>query len=1241
MFMNTSATKRFDDASIPKFEGEGITNPLAYGAVGVAHIDPAGTILRCNQRFAEMLGYTPDELAGMHTDAVTDADEVELQVMLFREMLAGKRRSFQINKRYIHKDGSIVWAILTVGCARDAQGQVEHFVAIISDVTEKHNTSQALAESEARFRATFENAAVGMALVGTDGTWLKVNQRVCDIVGYSPDELMQLTFQDITHPDDLNIDLGLLQEAIAGKRDTYSMDKRYFHKDGRLVWVKLTVGSVRNEAGEVQYFISVIEDITSEKRKDEALHRSEERFRATFENAAIGIARVAPDGSWLQVNRKVCEILGYSEAELRQLDFQSLTHPDDLPLGVAQMEEMFAGQRNSMQIEKRYIHKDGRSVWANLSVACVRGRDGGVDYMISVIEDVTEKKQMRRDLMESETRFGAVMQTMPDGFMLFRSVRDEAGKIEDFICEYGNPASGQLLSISPEEMPGHRMLVRNPLNVDVGLFERYCDVVNKGQTAQGEIEFPFLDGSKRWFRYSVVKVDDGFAVTFSDVSDEKKSEAKLRASEARFRAVQQTMPDGFMIFSSIRNEEGEVEDFYCEYGNPAAQEILSIGADEIPGYRMLERDTHSVSMGLFDKYLNVVETGRTTQGVFKFPFRDGHIQWFRYSVVKVNDGFAVAFADISDSKLSEARLRESEERFRAAQATAPDGFVMFRCVYDDQDEISDFVCVYENPAAAEIINRAGEKLVGLTLLTGAPPDMQRPLFEAYSSLMKTGEPLDTEMFFPDTNGGIWLRVAAVKIAYGVAVTYSDITERKQSELKLRESEARLRAFHQTTPDGFVIFKSIRNTSGQITDFQFIYANPAAQRLSGLGPDQLSETTMLKEAPLLPDLGIFEHYVDVVENGGSWQGEFFYPLGSSGGVWYSITAAQVDDGIAISYADISSQKQAEEKLREQEERARAILDSLISFVTLLTPEGVIVDVNAAALATAKLAESDVVGKYFWDTYWWSHDADDREELRQCVLRAASGERVLHDTTVRVSGDERIAVANLLAPVVDENGIVTNVVASGFDISDRKKAEQHREMLVGELSHRVKNSLATVQTIASHSLREASDLESFRETFVGRLMAISKCHDLLIDATRNDADISQLVRDQVLPYAQGGIDRQVTMSGPPLMLGPEAAHTFGLILHELATNAAKYGALSSAQGRLDISWKRGSDPTKSEAILTWVERGGPPVTPPTRRGFGSVLIEQSLSHALGGTSDIEYRPEGLWAQFRFKKRSGDGL
>jgi len=848
--MNRSTAKRIDDSPIPSLGEEGMRDPLAHGAVGVAHIGSDGTILRCNRHFAEMLGYLPEELSGVHTAEIAIAGENERQAQLFQELVDGKRRSYQANVRYSSKNGRTVWAILTMGRARNPQKDGDHFVAIVSDITEAHQTSEALADSEARFRATFENAAVGMALVGTDGSWLRVNQRVCDIVGYTPAELMQLTFQDITHPDDLDIDLGLLKETIEGTRENYSMEKRYFHKDGRLVWVKLTVGCVRSEEGDVEYFISVIEDITRDKTKDDALQRSEERFRATFESAAIGMAQVALDGTWLHANHKVCEILGYSEDELKGLTFQSLTHPEDLPKGLEQMEELFAGKRSSMQIEKRYIRKDGGIVWANLSVACVRNSKGDVEYMISVIDDITEKKQMRRDLTESETRFHAIQQVMPDGFMLFRS---------------------------------------------------------------------------------------------------------------------------------IRNNEGRVVDFVCEYGNPAALTILRIATEDVPGYHLLMRDPQARDMGLFDMYRGVVETGETAQGELEFPFRNGEIRWFRYSIVKVDDGFAVAFSDITESKAAEVRLRD-----------------------------------------------------------------------------------------------------------------------------------------------------------------------------------------------------------------------------------------------------------------QEERVRAILNSLIAFVTMLTPEGVIIEVNESALAVANLTASDVVGKYFWDTYWWSHDSDAREELRRCVLSAAKGERVRHDTSVRISGDERITVANMLAPVVDENGMVTHVVASGFDISDRKKAEQHREMLVSELSHRVKNSLATVQTIASHSLREASDLESFRETFVGRLMAISKCHDLLVDTSRSQADISQLVRDQVLPYAQGGLDQQVSMSGAPMVLGPEAAHTFGLILHELATNAAKYGALSTEQGRVDIKWRRASDPDQHMAEFTWVETGGPPVEPPTRRGFGSVLIEQSLSHSLGGQSKIEYRPEGLWAHFRFRKR-----
>ena len=138
--------------------------------------------------------------------------------------------------------------------------------------------AMALRERESRLNATFDNAAVGIAQVGPDGTWLRVNARLCEIVGYSSEEMLARTFQDITHPDDLDSDLAEARRMLAGEIDTYSMEKRYFHKTGGIVWVNLTVGCVREAGGAIEYFISVVEDITEQKQAEEALRLSEARL---------------------------------------------------------------------------------------------------------------------------------------------------------------------------------------------------------------------------------------------------------------------------------------------------------------------------------------------------------------------------------------------------------------------------------------------------------------------------------------------------------------------------------------------------------------------------------------------------------------------------------------------------------------------------------------------------------------------------------------------------------------------------------------------------------------------------------------------------------------------------------------------------------------------------------------------------------------------------------------------------
>ena len=842
------------------------------------------------------------------------------------------------------------------------------------------------------------------------------------------------------------------------------------------------------------------------QEQDIALRESEERFRSTFENAAVGIAHVAPDGSWLRVNQRVCEILGYTPEELLQITFQDITHPDDLEVDLDLLQETLDGKRDTFQLDKRYFRKDGSTVWVHLTVGCVRNGAGEVDYFISVLQDITEQKRMHRALAASEARFRAAQQTTPDGFMMFSSVRSEDGRIVDFLCEYANPAAARQARMTPEELAGKQMLKTAPVNLTAGLFDVYCAVVETGQTVQDEIEVPVRGGGTCWFRYSAVKMNDGFAVSFTDITDRKRAELCLQHSEARFRAVQQTTPDGFMMFGALRDSEGRIEDFVCEYGNPASARLLLMDPADVPGHHMLKVKPSNKDIGLFDIYCDLVENGRTVQSELKYPLSNGETGWFRYSAVKIDDGFAVSF--------------------------------------------------------------------------------------------------------------------------------SDITDRKQAELSLRESEARFRAVQQTSPDGFIIFRSVRDRDGRITDFVIDYINPAAELTIDDKAVNVVGMTMRSRMPSHIHIGMFDRYVQVVETGEPWQGETIYPR-AFGDQWYRATAAKVGDGFAVSFADITDAKKAEGLLRESDERLRSILNNIVAFVGLLSPEGILLEVNEPSLISGGVERSDVVGKPFWETYWWSHDADLREQLRRWALQAAKGGRVREDVNIRTAGDNRMTIDFQLAPIFDEAGAVTHVVTSGYDISDRKKAEQHREMLVRELSHRVKNSLATVQTIASHTLRDAQDLEAFREAFTGRLMAISKCHDLLVDATRRDADISQLVRDQVLPYARSATS-QVRMSGPPLLLGAEASHTFGLVLHELATNAAKYGALSTEDGHLDISWKRATDRGRLEAIVEWKESGGPPVSPPRRRGFGSVLIEQSLVYSLGGEARIEYRPDGLWARFRFRKK-----
>jgi len=203
----------------------------------------------------------------------------------------------------------------------------------------------------------------------------------------------------------------------------------------------------------------------------------------------------------------------------------------------------------------------------------------------------------------------------------------------------------------------------------------------------------------------------------------------------------------------------------------------------------------------------------------------------------------------------------------------------------------------------------------------------------------------------------------------------------------------------------------------------------------------------------------------------------------------------------------------------------------------------------------------------------------------------------------------------------------------DITIRSGAEAHRDVLISEMSHRVKNVLATVQSIASQTLRQSGSLEGFKAAFNGRLHALASAHDLLVDEGWAGSDMRQLVRRTLEPYRAGDVGGRITVDGPRLTLRTQAGVALTMILHELATNAAKYGALSTPNGTLDVNWQREDSGGQPQIRLRWIEAGGPPVKTPSRRGFGSELIERSTTHELHGQATLDYREEGLHGELTF--------
>ncbi|QEH36380.1 Signal transduction histidine-protein kinase BarA [Aquisphaera giovannonii] len=387
--------KRTEDTFRVLFEKSSDAHLLFGEEEGVIDCNEAAVrMLRCRDK-AEIIGSHPARFSPeLQPDGRASMEKC-------REMDSRARRegSHRFDWWHLRADGEAFPCEVTLTPVEVAGRAV--LLVVWHDLTDRLRAGEALRLSEERFRGAFDAAAVGMALVSPEGRWLGVNRTLCEIIGYSEAELLATDFQALTHPDDLDADLAQVGRALAGEIGSYSLQKRYRHKEGRTVWVVLSVSLVRDAGGRPLHFVSMIEDVTPRRRAEEALRESERRFRELADNAPVVILMGDRAAGFTFVNQTGLDFLGLSEGTPVGRALDGRIHPDDRP----RLEEdhgRVISQRTPLEAEYRLRHADGGFRWLAFRSIPRLLDDGTTIGYLTCCVDVTARKEAEASLLRAK-----------------------------------------------------------------------------------------------------------------------------------------------------------------------------------------------------------------------------------------------------------------------------------------------------------------------------------------------------------------------------------------------------------------------------------------------------------------------------------------------------------------------------------------------------------------------------------------------------------------------------------------------------------------------------------------------------------------------------------------------------------------------------------------------------------------------------------------------------------------------
>ena len=385
--------------------------------LGIALIDSlTGHIYSANPMFTKIVGRTLDEMPGTNWMTITDGGDAQEYFKYMAQLNTRKIELFKMQKAYLHPDGTVVWTKMTVAPMEIEDKQHQQHLCMLEDITEPKKAGEALRESEARFHSFYELDLIGLAITSPEKSWIRINNYLCNMLEYAESELLDMTWTELTYPEDLETDVNQFARLLNNEIDRYALEKRFVSRSGKVIPTKLVMQCIRKPDSSVDYVTMMVENITASKRLENKRKDSEERLRFVLEGSLLGFWDWNLTTNVVKRNHLWAEMLGYTlaEIELTCQQWGDFIHPADLENAWKSIHDHLEGRSPSHKLTYRMKTKDGTYKWILDRARIVqRGPDGHPIRMCGTNIDVTEQKNTEDALRESESRFRNLYEKAP------------------------------------------------------------------------------------------------------------------------------------------------------------------------------------------------------------------------------------------------------------------------------------------------------------------------------------------------------------------------------------------------------------------------------------------------------------------------------------------------------------------------------------------------------------------------------------------------------------------------------------------------------------------------------------------------------------------------------------------------------------------------------------------------------------------------------------------------------------